>query len=186
VQPQPVIELSGTLTPGEVARFQYFHTLRRTWPVLLFALPFLVVLLPFLAIESSTNPESSWGAVLSNAAPFFVLLVVWLVILLYIPYRQAGKQYRSQKYLHEPITYRFSPEGVSGAGPSISWTLTWDIFKAVRETKSLFVMYQGPNIAVVLPKRFFADSAAADEWRRLVSSSMSKPIEQPGVVGRRC
>jgi hypothetical protein len=186
VQPQPVIELSGTLTLGELARFQYFHTLRRTWPAILFVLPFLLVLLPFLVIEGLTNPESNWGAVLSNAAPFFVLLVLWLLFLLYMPTRQARKQHRSQKYLHEPITYRFSREGVSGTGPSISWKLTWDIFKVVRETKSLFVMYQGPNVAIVVPKRFFADPSAVDEWRRLVSSSMSKAIEEPGVAGRRC
>lgn len=60
VQTQSTVELHGTLSVTDLTRFQYFHFLRRSWPiVVLFAL-FLIVLVPLFALTAIANPESGW------------------------------------------------------------------------------------------------------------------------------
>ena len=186
MQPQTGIEVSGTFSLADLTRFQYFHTLRRTWPIAVIAVLALVFLVPFLGLLAVASLDPEWRTVFSNAFPFFALMLLWIVILGFMPYRNAKRQLASQNYLREPIAYIFTSETIGGAGPSIRRSIAWNVVRRIRETKSLFLLYHGPNIAVIVPKHFFKDSAAMVNWRQLVTASFSTGIEKPGLVGRFC
>ena len=56
---------------------------------------------------------------------------------------------------------------------------------AVRETKSLFLLYLAPRRAVIVPKRFFESPEQMEQWRQLVLAAVApKKIEKPGLIGR--
>jgi hypothetical protein len=187
VQTQPAFELHGTFDIADMTRFQYFHTLRGLWPIAIFAVLVLILFVPLLVLTAVANPESDWRTVLTNALPFFLLLLFWLFILGVMPLRNARKQLVTQSYLREPITYIFTSETISGTGPSMHWSTAWSVMKRIRETKSLFLLYHGPNIAVIVPKRFFQNPSEMENWRQLVMTSMDpKRIDKPGFVGRLC
>ena len=185
------ISLHGTITVGDLGRLQYFHVLRRMWPIALLCGLLVLVAAPLLVIAKlAPQPDDtdvSWNNVLTNAAPFIFLLCFWLFLFGIAPWRAARRQFRTQVYLGEPITYVFNPESLSASGPSTSWSMAWTNLKRVHETKSLFLLYHAPNLAAVLPKRFFHDHAEMEQWRRLVSDRISPlRIQSPGVVARWC
>lgn len=185
--PTQVLELQGTLHLGDLTRFQYFHTLRRTWPIAAICALILIFVVPLTAFVVIADPESDWRIILTNAAPFGLLLVLWLFLLGFMPYRNARKALASQAYLREPITYAFTAETISGAGPSAHWSIAWGVVKQIRETKSLFLLYHAPNVAVVVPKRYFQDGSEIDTSRQFVAPHLAaKRIEKPGFVARFC
>ena len=182
-----VFELHGTLDRSDLTRFQYFHTLRRTWPVAVFVALILILVLPLGALAMIANPDSDWRPVLTNALPFVLLLVFWLFLLGGMPFRNARKALTTQGYLREPITYTFTDETISGTGPSIRWSIAWNVMKRIRETRSLFLLYHAPNVAVILPKRFFQSSSEMDAWRQFVATYLdSKRIDKLSFVARLC
>ena len=182
-----VLELGGTVDLADLTRFQYFHTLRRTWPIAILAALILILLVPLVAFAVIANPDSDWRTVITNALPFVLLLVLWLCLLGIMPYRNARKLLATQSYLREPITYIFTAETISGAGRSAQWSIAWSVVKRIRETKSLFLLYHNPNIAVVVPKRFFQSASEIEMWRQFVLTHMdSKRIDKPGFVARLC
>jgi hypothetical protein len=182
-----VLELQGTLNLADVLRFQYFHTLRRTWPIAAFIILFVLLVVPLAVFAVVANPESGWTPVIKNALPFLLLLLLWFILLGIMPYRNARKVLASQAYLREPIAYTFTDEAISGTGPSTQWRIAWSVVKRIRETKSLFLVYQAPNLAIIVPKRFFQNHSHLDSWRQLVAAQVgSKCVETPGFVGRFC
>ena len=103
------------------------------------------------------------------------------------PPETARKGLASQAYLREPITYAFTADTISGTSPSVQWTIGWSVVKRICETKSLFLVYQTSNAAVIVPKRFFQDPSEIDSWRQFVGAHLdSKRIEKPGFVARFC
>ena len=187
MQPLPECELRGTLRLADVTRFHYFHTLRRTWPIGAIAALLLILLVPSLVFAAIANPGSGWGTVLTNAIPFFGLLLLWLLLLGVMPYFTARKQFAAQSYLREPVVYAFTPETISATGSSMRWSIAWNVVKRVRETKSLFLIYHAANVAVIVPKSFFTSPSEMETWRQIVATHLgSKLIDKPGLVGRSC
>jgi hypothetical protein len=109
VQTQSAFELNGTLDLADMTRFQYFHSLRRTWPIAVFAALVMLLLVPILALTVIANPESDWRTILTNALPFFLLLLFWLFFLGVMPRRNARKQLAAQlssRAYHLPLHLR--------------------------------------------------------------------------------
>ncbi|HLK20023.1 MAG TPA: hypothetical protein VKT81_13765 [Bryobacteraceae bacterium] len=71
----PQILLQGTITVGEVTRFQYFHTLRRLWPFTVVAALFLVFTIPLGVFVMVSGVDPGWRQILTNSIPFLVWLV---------------------------------------------------------------------------------------------------------------
>jgi hypothetical protein len=184
MQSQPAFELGGTLDLGDLTRFHYFHMWRSAWLIAIVAILGLM-LFGVLALAFGDS-ETDWNAV-KNTGPLILVLAFWLCVLAIAPRRGAGKQLAAQNYLREPVTYTFTAETISGVSPSAQWSIAWSVVKRIRETKSLFLLYHGQNIAVIVPKRFFRDSAEMERWRELVMASIHpKQIERPGLVARFC
>jgi hypothetical protein len=57
----------------------------------------------------------------------------------------------------------------------------------VRETKRLFLLYQVPYLATIVPKRWFESPEQIETWRQIALAGMGpKGIAKGGVVGRWC
>jgi hypothetical protein len=171
------IEIRGTLTVSDLIRFQYFHLLRLFWPLALLFVPILPLNV-FLFLLGG-----SWTSVATNMLPFSLLLVFWFLL----PPISARRQLATRRYLAEEISYSFDAQGVRLAAASFSSTLKWSIFRAIRETKSTFLLYQGTNMAHIVPKHFFPSERELVAWKTAVAAWIApKPIHAPGFVGKLC
>ncbi len=180
-------KLHGTLTVGEMARFQYFHLLRRAWPFAGAVALGLIGVVFFLIGIALTGQFSELYPDLVTSSPFFLLMLFWGFMFGFNPYRIARKQFRDQPHLRELITYEFSSANIKGSGPSASWVVAWNVVKNVQETKSLFIVYYSKIQGVIVPKRMFGSSTELKAWRDLfVSCAPSGKIQRPGIVGRWC
>ncbi len=173
------IELHGTLSLADVMRFHYFHALRRVWIL-------VAVLVPVLAVGVFNGPETGWGFVI-NAIPFIFLVLFWIVMLAFLPYRGARRNYTAQKDLGAPSTWVFTSETLTRTTPNGFSASVWSAVIRLQETRTLFLLYIGPSIAEIVPKRFFQSPAEMDQWRQMVLSCVApKQIEGSGLIGRWC
>jgi hypothetical protein len=178
------LEIQGQLTTSDLAKFQYFHIFRRSWPILAVAIAILILWLAVLIYDMASAPKL-YG-ILANTLPLIVLLFLWTVIIAIRPYIAALRQLKVQSYLGELLRYRFSEENLAVTGPSASWTLAWPGVRSIVETESLFIVYHGPAAATIVPKRFFENSEAADEVRTLLQEHAQDKFSKAGVLGRCC
>ena len=187
VETAPTVELRGTLDIRDLARMQYFHALR-LWP---FAVTVMVLLLVMFLFNFATagDPERYLHLVLANAAPFELLLVAWIVVVVGVgPYFAARRTFAQHQELREPTTYTFNAEGIVAATQSADWRIDWGLVKRVRETNSAYIVYRNSTLAAMLvPKRFFRGESEMTQWRQIVTNRIiPRQIEKPGFVARWC
>lgn len=174
-QPTP-IKMAGTLSVTDLTRFQYFHSLRLTWPVAVLVAAVVLFLAPSMISRSAGISQS-----VKNVIPISVPFVMYA----FLPMIFARRQYATQPGLRQPLTYTFGEKGYASQGPSASSKWTWDLVQAIRETKTLFVFNHGMEVAMILPKRFFSSSEQMESWRNLVSSHVpAKKIKGIGLLGK--
>ena len=178
------VQLHGTLSLGDMYRFQYFHTLRRMWTLLVLAVLLLAVGFAYNLAPEREYPESAVSNIWTNLLP---IGLVWIVVLGIVPYISARKGFSSQPYLREPTNLSFTDEGIAASAVTAQWTIAWAIVKQVYETNTLFLINHAPNIAVIVPKRFFENQMQVNDWRQLALAHLnSKRIEKSGFVARFC
>jgi hypothetical protein len=182
VQNDNVVELSGTLTLRDLLKYQYSQCYRRTWWIVVLATLVSVagVLLALIVLVLTSN----YQLVIRNGTPFLLLLLFWTCIVT-SPYRSAQRQMKTAKRLSAPIMYRFSSQGIHSEGLHFTSELSYDALWAVRETKSLFLLYPGAGSALVVPKRFFKDAPQQNHWRTVLEQGIvPKRITKGGFLGR--
>lgn len=184
--PNASVEVGGTLEVADLARYQYYHFLRRLWPVVILLVCAAVLIGPAAIYLIVTANADELRTRLANAVPFLLLIAFWLSLPIVVPRWAAKKQLKTQSYLREPVSYSFGRDGIEMNGQSVSSRMAWSTIREVRETKSLFLLYHAPNIAIVLPKRFFDGVDELERWRRLVAAAFSKGISSSLPVGRWC
>ena len=106
-----MIELTGTPTIGDYARFRYFHLYRRVWFI---AIPMFIVLisLSIYSVVSMFDPRETAGAIAGQIGGFLVT-TFWCYVMVVMPYRNA-KKVSAAKSFGEPIwdgSRRFSAGG---------------------------------------------------------------------------
>jgi len=178
------LEIQGQLTTGDLARFQYFHIFRRSWPFLAIAIAILIVWAAVLIYDMASAPKL-YG-ILANTLPLIVLLLLWTSMVAVRPYIAALRQLRAQTYLRDPLTYRFSDEELVVTGPGASWTVAWNTTRSIVETENLFIVYHGATAATIVPKRFFENAEALDDVRVLLDEVAETKFSKAGVLGRFC
>jgi hypothetical protein len=182
VQNDGLVELSGTFAFRDLLNFQYSHCYRRTWWIIL---PMMLVTLGgvLLAVMVALlTPDLRLA--LHNGTPFLLLLAFWLCIVT-SPYRGAKRLLKTSTQLSSPITYTFSAQGIHSTGIHSSSDISYEALWAVRETKSLFLLYLNATSAIVLPKRFFKDPIQQNNWRLLVEQLIfPKSITKSGFLSR--
>ena len=178
------LEIQGQLTTGDLARFQYFHIFRRSWPVLAIAVAILILWVAVLIYDMASAPKL-YG-ILANTAPLVVLLLLWTLMVAIRPYVAALRQRKTQSYLLDPLIYRFSDDGLAVSGPSASWTVAWNDVRSIVETENLVIIYHGPTAATIVPKHLFENSEAEDDVRALLSEVAETKFSNAGILGRFC
>jgi len=173
-----MIELNGTLKAGDFARLHYAHLLCRTWPLIVI----IVVLTTILSLIVSLYPYPTLSVVVR------LLLIIFLVGLTLSaalsPYK-AARQLKNELYFRDPIIERFNAIGYELEGTEFSIEVAWKDLSQVREMRTLFLMYRGPETPHIVPKRFFTNQEAIDAWRRTVEVWMApQAISKPGFLGR--
>ncbi len=115
----------------------------------------------------------------------FVFVGIWFLLMVGLPYWNARNQMRDSTLFSEPVIYTFSEAGIFSSRPSASGEMKWLALHSIREIKSAFLLYHTRAIAVVIPKRFFADEEQVSAWRELANKSISpKEVVSPGLIGR--
>ena len=159
---QPTIEINGALTLGELTRFHYFHLWRKSWK-----LGIISILLVASAAVALGNFSSTLDA----------FVVVWIAVIILIPYRSARKQWKLMPYLAEPLCQTFTTQTIRRTSPSISSDVNWSVVREIYETRSFFLLYISPNQALIVSKRFFPDAVTLHAWKELAKSQTPRFIE---------
>jgi len=125
----------------------------------------------FLAM-SHTDPPIDWLTALfmgSGLALALELLFfpITLAAIHGLAYYGAWTLTRSKPRMLEPVTYEFSPEGISHIGPTTSGQAAWTTCLRIRETSEQFLLYVQKQLANVLPKRAFHSEAEMERFRQL-------------------
>ncbi len=168
---------AGIVTPRELVRFSYFHLNRRNWPITLLAL----IAVPLFVMVTLLDPHSFSFPLVQNLLPFVFLLLLWLLI----PWWGAWRQYRKLQHLRERVTYRLNEFGAQAEGENYRGEIAWKLIHAVRETKTLFLVYHTPEVAWVIPKRFFASDLGIEAFRGYSERHLasSRRYSGPGLIG---
>jgi hypothetical protein len=183
LQNESSVELKGTLAFSDLLRFQYSHCYPHTWWLLLLSILVTFLGLLLAVIVAVLTPEHDLAR---RGGTWFLLLLVFSIILATVPYRGAKRQMKTSISLSGPIQYLFSSRSIHCSGTHFTSDISYEALWAVRETKSLFLLYSNTSSALVLPKRFFEDAAQEADWRRLVEERISpKVITKRGFLARR-
>ena len=175
-----MIELHGTYSLDDLTRLHHFQIWYRGW----WLYPIVALILVVLAVKS---PAPDLATRIVNSIPFLLLLLAYTIFYVIVPFVGSWNQFRKQTYLQDPVVFVFTPKAMSMTGVGISSTTAWNRVIKVRETKSLFILYQGPGSAEMVPKRFFEGPEEIHRWLQLVASRVDpKLIEKPNFIGRWC
>jgi hypothetical protein len=178
------------------ARFEYTiadfreyhrHVRRRTlwvlWPLVL-AMGFLVGII-FLANASTAPTPSPAGAPVTGGSllTVFLPLVPWIVIFTAITFslRFVRRIQGPRAMLARTIALQGEMlADVDAAGVSLQSRLYrahyhWEAVTRFRETRRLFLLFVGPNSAMVLPKRGFATQEELDAMRAMAQKLAGHP-----------
>jgi hypothetical protein len=177
-------EIQGQLTTSDLVRFQYFHIFRRSWPILAATLAILILWMAVLIYDMASAPKLY--DILANTLPLIVVLFLWTLVVAIRPYIAALRQRKTQTYIRDPLTYRFSDEALAVTGPNAAWTVAWNSVRSIVETKNLFVVYHGPTAATIVPKRFFENSEAEEDLRSLLKIAVQARFSKGGRLARFC
>jgi len=92
-------------------------------------------------------------------------------------YYGARTLVRSKPAVLDPLTYTFSPSGVSSEGPTGSGKAAWAHYVCIRETSDQFLLYVQKRLAYPIPKRAFGSVADLNTFRQLVRQNFAGPTE---------
>jgi hypothetical protein len=164
----------GTLTFREVVRFSYFHANRRAWPVTVIAALGIPLSIVMIFVFGTDNP------LIQNLLPVGVFFLIWLLL----PWWGARRQYRKVQSLRERIVYRLTGFGIHAEGENFKGEIAWKVVHAVRETRTMFLIYQTSQLAWAVPKRFLPGDAGVDAFRDFLASRLldSGRYSGPGPI----
>ena len=93
----------------------------------------------------------------SDEAPYFHFIFgIFIVIVLPISiYYGTRKNFRSNKCLHENITYEITDDKLKVVGESFNSELSWDKMYKITEYWKWILIFQNRNAAFLIPKRGF-------------------------------
>ena len=137
----------------------------------------------FLAM-SHADPPIDWLTALfmGSGLALGVELLFWpltLAVIHAFAYYGAWNLARSKPSALQPVTYEFSPDGISHIGPETSGRAAWTTYLRIRETPEQFLLYVQGQLANVLPKRAFQSEAEVQLFRELVREHFRGEINFP-------
>ncbi len=95
----------------------------------------------------------------------FTFLLIWLVSL-GVPRLRAWSMtrhvWKRQPTLHEEVTFEILPEGLRSRMARGEWLQRWSDFIELRENDLVLLLYLGPNLMAILPKRVLSEAELAE------------------------
>jgi hypothetical protein len=112
-------------------------------------------------------------------APFGVLFYVCMAIVIVLPFFQyffgaamfARKAYAAQKTLQHQMTVAWSQEGFRSTAQQGDWNIPWGDYLKWAEDDKVLLLYQGPRVFNIVPKRVLAPGQV-DDLRQLVAANI--------------
>jgi len=95
-----------------------------------------------------------------NEQPYTNLLIGFLIIVI-IPiliYRNAIKNYKSNRRLNETIIYEFDLEQIRIKGESFKSEMDWKKIHKLKETKDFILIYHNKTVANIILKKDFKNN----------------------------
>lgn len=83
----------------------------------------------------------------------------------------ARKAYAAQKTLQHPITVTWSEEGFRSTAQQGDWNVPWNDYLKWTEDSKVILLYQGPRVFNMLPKRVLTP-AQVDDFRQLAAANI--------------
>jgi hypothetical protein len=138
----------------------------------------------FYLSMSRADPPIDWltALIMGSGLALGLQLLFWPLTLAAIhafAYYGAWNLARSKPIGLQPITYEFSPEGVSYNGPTGSGQAAWTAYLRIRETSEQFLLYIQKQLANVIPKRAFPSETETEQFRQLVREHFQGEINFP-------
>lgn len=138
----------------------------------------------FFVAMSHADPPIDWLTALfmGSGLALGLQLLFWPLTLAVIhgfAYYGAWSLTRSKPIALEPVTYEFSPDGISHVGPTSSGRANWTTYLRIRETSEQFLLYVQKRLANVLPKRAFQSGDEMQQFRELVRENFQGEINFP-------
>lgn len=101
----------------------------------------------------------------------FIFVLIWLVSLA-VPRLRAWSVtrhvWKRQPTLHEEVTFEILPEGLRSSTARGEWLQRWSDFIELRENDDVLLLYLGPNLMAILPKRALSEAELAEIRVRVV------------------
>ncbi|QEN84769.1 YcxB family protein [Labrys sp. KNU-23] len=114
-------------------------------------------------------------------APFAPLFYICVAVVLAIPFYQyffgaavfARKAYAAQKTLQHEMTVSWSEEGFRSTAQQGDWNIPWGDYLKWAEDREVFLLYQGPRLFNMLPKRVLT-TAQINDFSQLVAANIKR------------
>ena len=166
------MEAGGELTERDYLQAQWLHLKpRRRYRIAGYGVLALAVFASLSVIVASIAGRDP-GMALMFFAPFLALLGVFL-----LQRHLFRRAYRSQPSLRGSHRYRFSADGFAAQSEVGQGEIRWDAMTRWREGPTLFLLYQADNLFHVLPKRWFGNGGAVEEFRTLLGGLSLKRVD---------
>jgi hypothetical protein len=163
----PILELDVSLSRKEYMRFVLWHASRSTSLRILFLLSIgllsIMVILRFTGYLNRNDPKIYIYGIM--------VFSYWILVLAAYTVT-AMTTYASSKFLHDPMHYVFSKDGITVRTPSVAGEMNWRIYHEAVETKRFFAIYSSNMLANLIPKTFFQSPAQMETFRNLLRTNM--------------
>jgi hypothetical protein len=133
-----------------------------------FTITGLVILIGAIVYGGSDGANTTTRPILIIVGIFFL---VWLWLILFVQSRRMVKTVPNMK---GPIRYEFDDAGVLIVALHASTEMQWASILQWKENKNVFLLYQSPQLAQIIPKRFFGNEQDVMAVRELLRTNISK------------
>ena len=124
--------------------------------------------------------DGSPAALLGDVLPWLVIfIVIWVVGYRYLR-GQMKRMWDGSPHLQQPRVLTISDERFTDATALTSHAYQWAAFVQYRETANLFVLYPGPFMIEMVPKRAFPGPADVDAFRAFLQGAINP--QQPAFA----
>jgi hypothetical protein len=136
-----------------------------------------IAIVLFVLLEENSSPPSQVRTLGERLRLPSALFLLWVVVFIVIRLVRRKTYYRrafdQQADLHFPQMMRFTDDGVESSNSVTQGKTAWCGYLKFGETANLFLLYIGPNLAMLVPKRAFPGASEVESFRTYASSRIS-------------
>lgn len=113
--------------------------------------------------------------------PYAAFFYICVAVVIAIPFYQyffaapvfARKAYAAQKTLQHPMTVTWSEDGFKSTAEQGEWNIPWADYLKWTEDSKVILLFQGPRLFNMLPKRVLTP-AQIDDFRQMLAANIKR------------